>query len=72
MANNSQGRGCGDGRGWHGDSQGHSEAAQQANETTKQRKGEDFFEETGRKGGEASSGGNRSNPNADSDSDFGE
>lgn len=45
-----------EGRGWHGDSEGHREAGRQGGEATAQKYGPEFYEEIGRKGGEMSPG----------------
>jgi len=41
------------GRGWHGDSQGHAEAGREGSESTASSQGSDFYEEIGSKGGQA-------------------
>ncbi len=44
------------GRGWHGDSQGHSQAGKKGGEVTAERYGQEFYESIGSKGGTASTG----------------
>lgn len=44
------------GRGWHGDPEGHARAGKEGGETVKEKYGPQFYREIGGKGGEASSG----------------
>lgn len=45
-----------EGRGWHGDPDGHAAAGRQGGETVSKERGPQFFSEIGKKGGEASGG----------------
>ena len=50
------------GRGWHGDPDGHASAGQRGGETTAKKYGQEFYSEIGRKGGKASPGNFKNNP----------
>lgn len=45
-----------DGRGWHGDSEGHAEAGRKGGEATSESHDRSFYEEIGSEGGKVSPG----------------
>ena len=44
----------GQGRGWHGDPEGHARAGEKGGEKVARERGSEFYQEIGEKGGEAS------------------
>lgn len=51
-----------EGRGWHGDPEGHADAGREGGETTARKYGPEFYSEIGRKGGKKSPGNFKNNP----------
>jgi uncharacterized protein len=50
------------GRGWHGDPEGHAKAGKKGGETVARERGKEFYEEIGSEGGKVSPGNFKNDP----------